>query len=125
MLQRHTVATNVPATLTCAITDIDQTATVTWSLGTDASLDGVAGYTDDQGIVTNTAQTSKLTITSSRLQTLGDTSVFTCSVKSGEFPDSPETKRTLTLTALTYCKFYLYPTIYSRCIILNDILFIL
>ena len=91
--------------LICHITDISQTATVTWKDQDEVSLSDVDGYTVSQGTVTNGTQDSSLNITSTKLKSLESSSILTCVVRSSEYPDnSPSVTKTMTLTTLTFGK---------------------
>ena len=111
------VATATPAVLTCTITDITKTVTVTWKNGEGKDLGDkktFAEYTVVQGAYDDKLvppqQMSTLTITPAGMAALTDeTTPFTCVVKSIEYAkDSPEVIATTAhLTKLAYGTFNL------------------
>ena len=102
------VATATDAVLTCTITEITQQVSVTWENSDNDDLSGSTGGTLDQytvieGAFNTDKQESTLTITTTELGNLGDSTDFSCIVKSGEYSaDSPAIAKILTMTKLTY-----------------------
>ena len=103
------VATATDAVLSCTVTDITETVTVTWKNGNDDDLSGTsfAEYTVDPGSykVADGNQLSTLTITPAGMTDLADvTTGFTCVVKSKKYAThSPDVfAYTPELTKLTY-----------------------
>ena len=99
------VVTATDQQITCYITDISETATVIWKNQDGASLIDVDGYTVSHGTVTNGTQESVLNITSTTLQSLESSSIFTCVVQSSVYPDSSSSDtRNMTLNTLIFGK---------------------
>ena len=98
------VVTASAQTITCAITGLSATATVSWTDPDGAAIADGAGadYTVDQGTESGGEQDSTLTITSTKLQALDTSSTFTCEVTSGEYTDSDAASNTMTLTTLVF-----------------------
>ena len=104
------VATATNAVLSCTITEITQSVTVTWKNGNGDDLSGsspaaLAEYTVVQGSYSQPNQLSTLTITPAGMAALQQTTTtFTCVVKSGEYSTySPDViVNTAELTKLTY-----------------------
>ena len=114
------VVTVTAQTITCSLTGLSATATVTWAGPDQETISDGSDYTVDPGQATNGNQKSKLTIKQTKLSSLltdQSTHTFTCTVKSGQYPtDSPEVEETMILTLLTFGrpKFYRkYQTITS------------
>ena len=86
------------------MTGLYQTATVTWQAPDGSDISSGGFYTVVEGTEANGTQNSLLTINSTKLQSLPVTSTFTCFVLSGEYPDSGNVMKTMTLTKLTFGK---------------------
>ena len=97
------VASATDAVLTCSITGITQTFSVTWKNSDDEDLSTKAEYAISPETLNTDTQDSTLTITTAGLAALGDTTDFTCYVKSGQYPtNSPEISKTIGMTKLNY-----------------------
>ena len=94
---------------------LSQQATVTWKDPDGNDISDGADYTVNQGTWLSENQESVLTITQAKLENLKSNPaqhIFTCSVKSGEYPvNSPDVEKTMTLTILPLSK-YLYPCVF-------------
>ena len=119
-LDDTSVVTVTAQTITCSLTGLSATATVTWTGPDEQTISSGSDYTVDPGQVTLGNQESKLTIKQTKLSSLvsqQSTHSFTCTIKSGQYPtDSPDVEETMTLTLLTFGrpKFYRkYQTITS------------
>ena len=82
------------------MTGLSQTATVTWQNPDESDISSGGFYTVAQGTENEGEQNSLLTINSTKLQSLTDTSTFTCVVVSGAHPDSGNVTKTMILTKL-------------------------
>ena len=104
----RSVVTANDQTITCAITGLSQTATVSWT-GPDGAMSDGTEYTVAQGTDDGSgAQDSTLTIKTAKLEALvalGTTSTFTCHITSGEYTESETSSKAMTLTTLTFGKF--------------------
>ena len=101
-LEDRSVSTQNDQVITCAMTGLSQTATVTWQDPDGSDISDGSDYTVVQGSESGGAQDSLLTIKSTKLQSLGDTSTFTCVVVSGAYPDSGSVTKTMILTKLAF-----------------------
>ena len=104
-LEDRSIVTASDQTITCVMTGISQTATVSWKDPDGATISDGDDYTVVQGTESGGAQESTLTTKTAKLQAFGTTSTFTCDVTSGQYPDSDTSSTTMTLTTLTFGKF--------------------
>ena len=104
-LADKSVPTQNDQVITCAMTGLSQTATVTWQDPDGSDISDGSSYTVVQGSESGGAQESLLTIKPTKLQSLGETSTFTCIVVSGAYPDSGAVTKTMTLTTLTFGRY--------------------
>ena len=89
--------TSSDQTIACAMTGLSQTAnaTVSWKDPDGATISDGDNYTVVDGTVNGSGeQESTLTIKTTKLQTLGTASVFTCVVTSGMYPASEAASNT-------------------------------
>ena len=100
-----TVVTASDQTITCAMTGLTQTASISWTDPDGATISDGYDYTVIEGDATAGAQDSTLTIRTAKLQALGTTSIFTCDVTSGQYPDSETASNTMSLTKYTIGRF--------------------
>ena len=101
----RSVVTASDQTITCAMTGLSQTASVSWTDPGGATISDGDNYDVVEGTESGGTQESTLTIKTAKLQTLGTTSTFTCDVTSGEYTDSEAASNTMTLTTLTFGRF--------------------
>ena len=104
------VVTASDITITCAMSGLSQTASVSWTDPDGATISDGEDYTVVQGTESGGTQESTLTIKTDKLKTLRTTSTFTpftCDVISGEYPYSETSSNTMTLTTLVFGKFNL------------------
>jgi hypothetical protein len=110
-LDDKTVAATSEQIITCAITEISSfDATVSWSDPDGNAISDDGSYTVVEGTQLGGTQDSTLTITSTKLQALEMTSIFTCSVTSGEYTDSGASSNTMTLTTNPFGRCLIHPT---------------
>ena len=101
-LEDRSVSTQNDQVITCAMAGLSQTATVTWQDPDGSDISNGSDYTVVEGSESGGAQDSLLTIKSTKLQSLGDTSTFTCVVVSVAYPDSSAVTKTMNLTKLAF-----------------------
>ena len=90
--------------ITCTISQLLNTVSVQWSDSDGNVIDNDTHYSTNQGSKDESGnQYSTLTISASKLQALGSTSVtYSCLVSSGD--DSAAITRTMTLTVYDFSK---------------------
>lgn len=100
MFLDRSVSTANDQTLTCKIEGLSATAAVVWEYGSvDIDENTQNDFDPDSGTLAINNQEATLVIKTSKLQTLGETSLFTCKVTSDEGDEKSES---MTLTKLTY-----------------------
>ena len=100
----RSVVTATDQTLTCSISGLSQSTTITW-IGPDnneISISDTTNYVIDQGSFVFGNKASTLTIKTAKLAVLSSGDVFKCKLKSAQYPDdSPDVVKEMTLTLLT------------------------
>ena len=103
----RTVIANSDQVLTCAVTGLSADTTVTWvdPSNNEISDSDTNNYVLNQGNYIGGSKEFFLTIKKVVIQSLAETTVYKCKVKSALYPVySPETVNEMTLTALTLGK---------------------
>ena len=102
---RHTVM-NEDVLLTCSISQLLNTVSVQWRDSSGQVINSDSDYTVNQGSKDESGnQHSTLQISTTKLQSLGSTSVtYTCQVLSGD--QTVAISKSMTLTTYDFSKFY-------------------
>ena len=96
-LDDKSVVTASEQTISCVINGLSQTAIVSWKDPDGTIITSGDNYEVVEGTVDDAGQQNS-TISTNKLADLEETSVFTCEVTSGEYPESETSSNDMTLT---------------------------